>query len=221
MSGSLRAVVFDVGGVMCPDPVSEFVRIDVEHGLPDGTTMAVFRGGGLFAQCEVGLLAFADFCAGCSAVIERDHGVLVPPRRFEAMFDAIMGEAVRPEMLALGLEVKRAGYLVGLLTNIFAERREWLHGLFPEGTVDVYADSSEIGHRKPNKEIYDALVDRLGVSAHEIAFVDDFSENLRPAHELGMTTILFESPTQVRRELVAAGVRIAPVAAAETAELLS
>lgn len=210
MSQGIRAIVFDVGGVLCPNPVDEFTKIDAEHDLPLGTTMAVFRGGGLFAQCEVGLLAFADFCLGCSVTIEQQLGVTVAPQRFEAMFDAIMGDTIRPEMLELGLEIKAAGYRTGLLTNIFAERREWLHAIFPEGTIDVFADSSELGLRKPDQPIYDRLVELLGVAADEIAFIDDFAENLAPARAMGMLGLLFESPEQVRRDLVDAGVRILP-----------
>lgn len=54
----------------------------------------------------------------------------------------------------------------------------------------------------------------LGRSAAEVVFVDDFPENLEPACELGIAALLFEDPRQVRRVLVAAGVRIKPTEAA-------
>lgn len=204
----VQAVVFDVGGVLCPSPVDEFDKVDTEYRLPAGTVQSLFRGGSLFAQCEVGQLRVDTFFAACSAAILDDHGVDVPPERLDEMLSACMGDSVRPEMLALVAEVRAAGYQIGLLTNIFAERRPWLHAIFPEGTVDVFADSSELGMRKPDPAIYDRLLQMLGREPHEVAFIDDFAENLVPARESGIVDILFASPGQVRTELAAAGVRI-------------
>jgi haloacid dehalogenase-like hydrolase len=127
------------------------------------------------------------------------------------MMRALMGgDAVRPTMRELVIEIKAAGYRTGLLTNIFAERREWLHAIFPEGTIDVFGDSSALGLRKPEQPIYDKLVQLLGCRPEEIAFVDDFPENLAPARAMGIVDIQYESPEQVRRDLIEAGVRIAP-----------
>lgn len=211
MTREVRAVVFDVGGVLCPSPITAFTRVDDEHGLPPGTTMSVFRGGDTFAQCEVGALALADFSAQCADQVKRELGIDLPPDRFDRMLRGVMGGSTTPEMLDLVQEVKAAGYRIALLTNIVAELREWLHCLLPEGTVDVYADSSELGLRKPDPAIYARLVELLGVAADEIAFVDDFAENLEPAREAGLLTVLYSSPGQTRRDLVAGGVRIATV----------
>ena len=205
------AVVFDVGGVLCPSPLDEFAKVDAEFGLPAGTVMSCFRGGADFALCETGRMAVADFYDGCVAAIARDHGIEMPAERLDAMMWAIMGDGTRPEMLGLAVEVKAAGHQTGLLTNIFAERREWLHGLLPEGTIDVFADSSELGMRKPEPEIYDKLVELLGCAPEEIVFIDDFSENLAPARAMGMVGVLYTSPEQVRRDLIQVGVRIAPM----------
>jgi epoxide hydrolase-like predicted phosphatase len=214
VSGALDvidAVVFDVGGVLTPSPVESFFEVDRAYALAPGTAMSFFRGGALFSGCEVGTLAFADFCEQAVAEIRADQGIAVPPSAMSGVLDACMGEDLRHDMLALVAEVKAVGHRVGLLTNIFAERREWLHGLLPDGTVDVFADSSELGLRKPDTAIYDALVTMLGCPAERIAYVDDFAENLGPAADLGMTTVLFEDPAQVRRALVEAGVRIPAV----------
>lgn len=206
MTAPIEAVVFDVGGVLTPSPVEEFTRVDREHGLRPGTAMSFFRGGALFSGCETGELAFDDFCAQAVAEIEAEQGIAVPASAMAGVLDACMGEDLRQEVLAIVREVKATGHRTGLLTNIFAERRTWLHGLFPPGTIDVVADSSELGMRKPDQEIYDRLVELLDVPAERIAYVDDFAENLVPAAAMGMTTVLFESAEQLRRELTTTGV---------------
>jgi len=205
----IKAVVFDVGGVLCPNPLNEFIKVDREYGLPDGTVMSFLRGGDDFALCETGQMSIVDFYDRCVARIAQAHDVRVTPQRLDAMLEACMGEAVRPEMIELVIEIKAAGYQTALLTNIFAERREWLHALLPQGTIDVFGDSSEMGLRKPDPAIYHKLMEMMGRQPEAIAFIDDFAENLVAARALGITGILFESPEQARQALVAAGVRIA------------
>jgi epoxide hydrolase-like predicted phosphatase len=204
----VEAVVFDVGGVLCPSPTDEFSKVDREYGLPAGTVQSFLRGGSLFARCETGQLPLADFFEQVHAEISATHRVSVPAGRLDAMMEAIMGDQVRPDMIALLAEVKAAGHRTALLTNIFAERREWLHATFPADLVDVYADSSELGLRKPDPAIYLRLLELLDLPAHQLVFVDDFAENLVPAKEFGMHTVQFHDPAQARAALVAAGVRI-------------
>jgi epoxide hydrolase-like predicted phosphatase len=205
----IEAVVFDVGGVLCPSPLNEFIKVDREYSLPEGTVMSLMRGGDDFALCETGQLPVFEFYDRCVARIAKAHDVQVPPQRLDAMLEACIGKTVRPEMIDLVIEIKAAGYQTALLTNIFAERRNWLHAMFPHGTIDVFGDSSELGMRKPDLPIYRRLIEMLGRLPGEIAFIDDFAENLVPARSLGIVDILFESPEQVRQDLVRAGVTIA------------
>lgn len=209
----IQAVAFDVGGVLCPSPLDHFTRFDVEHGLAEGTVMSFLRGGTDFTRCETGRMPITEFYERCVARIAEAHGVRVSPQRLDAMLWACAGETVRPEMRELVIEIKAAGHQTALLTNIFAERRDWLHSIFPPGTIDVFGDSSELGMRKPERRIYERLVEMLGRRPEEIAFIDDFPENLEPAWAMGIVAILFESPEQVRRDLIEAGVRIAPAPA--------
>jgi epoxide hydrolase-like predicted phosphatase len=205
----IEAVVFDVGGVLCPSPLNEFIKVDREYSLPEGTVMSFMRGGGDFALCETGQLPVSEFYDRCVGRIAEAHNVQISPQRLDEMLEACMGKTV-PEMINLVIEIKAAGYQTALLTNIFAERRTWLHAIFPHGTIDVFGDSAELGLRKPELPIYHKLIEMLGRLPGEIAFVDDFAENLVPARSLGIIDILFESPEQVRQRLIQAGVRIAP-----------
>jgi epoxide hydrolase-like predicted phosphatase len=216
----IDAVVFDVGGVLCASPVDEFSKVDVEYGLPADTLQGFIRGGSLWGEVERGRKPLTVFFDECVTTIRADHGVEVPPARLELMLHACMGGAVRAGMVSLVNEISAAGHKTGLLTNIFAERREWLHGLCGDGVVDVICDSSEVGMRKPDEEIYVRLLQMLDLPAERVAFVDDFQENLDPASAMGMTTVLYEGEDQVRAALADAGVRTTrPVGAATTEEV--
>jgi len=66
--------------------------------------------------------------------------------------------------------------------------------------------SHEVGMKKPHPLLYKLILEKAQAKAEETIFVDDKSECLVPAAELGMTTILFESPQQLRDTLTALGV---------------
>lgn len=204
----IEAVVFDVGGVITTSPLSAFSSVDEEYGLPAGTLAAFIRGGDFWIGVETGRVPVAEFFGHCSERLAADHAIHVPITRLEHMMEDCMGAAIRPETMALVADLDAAGYQLGLCTNIYAERRDWLHGLFAGGVIDVYCDSSEVGLRKPERPIYRKLLELLDRPPAEVAFVDDFQENVNTARELGMAGVLFQSAGQVRCELAALGVRV-------------
>ena len=66
---------------------------------------------------------------------------------------------------------------------------------------DVVLDSSIEGIRKPEPEIYQRALQRLGVSAGDCAYLDDLGVNLKPARSLGMQTIKVGDPLVALKEL--------------------
>lgn len=55
--------------------------------------------------------------------------------------------------------------------------------------------------RKPSAEIYQRLLDRYGVKPEEALFIDDSLRNIKAAAAMGINTIHFTSPQQLREEL--------------------
>ncbi len=106
----------------------------------------------------------------------------------------------RPRMLEAVAEVKRTGRKVAALTNNWVPMDEagFLAGF------DVVVESSVEGTRKPQPEIYEITLGRLGVIADRVLFLDDIGANLKPARAMGMTTIKVTDVDQALRELWAA-----------------
>jgi len=61
--------------------------------------------------------------------------------------------------------------------------------------------SHELGILKPDKKIYEITIKKLKVKSNECIFIDDQEDNLKPAKDMGMTTILFKSPLQLKQDL--------------------
>lgn len=84
-------------------------------------------------------------------------------------------------------------FSLAILSNDVREWSAYLrahHGLdrfFQQAVV-----SGEAGCRKPNREIYTILLDRLAAPAGQCLFLDDREENLIPAAEMGMHTVLYQ-----------------------------
>lgn len=67
--------------------------------------------------------------------------------------------------------LKSAGIKVGVCSNLAAPYGEPLKRLLP--VLDAYAFSFEIGAMKPEPEMYQAILDHLGVEAHETWMIGD------------------------------------------------
>jgi putative hydrolase of the HAD superfamily len=69
---------------------------------------------------------------------------------------------------------------------------------------DHVIESAKIGLRKPDPRIYRMMVETLGVDPKNCVYLDDLGVNLKPAREMGMTTIKVLSGEQAIGELEAA-----------------
>jgi len=62
--------------------------------------------------------------------------------------------------------------------------------------------SGEEKTRKPFKEIYDIIISRFNLIPTETIFIDDNLRNIQAAQSLGIISIHFQSPEQLRNELI-------------------
>jgi putative hydrolase of the HAD superfamily len=68
---------------------------------------------------------------------------------------------------------------------------------------DAVVESSKVGVRKPDKRFYLMACELLDIEPSEAVFLDDLGINLKPARELGMTTIKVVDPDVALKELEA------------------
>ena len=100
-------------------------------------------------------------------------------------------------------QLKNKGYKLYALTNWSAELFEQTAPDYPflqwfEGIVK----SGDEGVNKPDERIYQILFDRYHITPGNALFIDDREKNEAAAQKLGMRGIVFQSPEQLRKELV-------------------
>jgi putative hydrolase of the HAD superfamily len=200
---SVRAVIFDVGGVLITSPFDAFARYEAANGLPPGLLRrlnATNPDTNAWARLERNEVDLAAFAAQYEAEAA-DAGYTVDGR---AVLACLAGE-LRPEMVE-ALRRCHERLKTAMLTNNFvgpgAAPREpggWETRLLDH--VDVVVESSRVGLRKPDPAIYRLVCDELGVTPPEAVFLDDLGVNLKPARALGMTTIKVTDPGNAIAEL--------------------
>jgi putative hydrolase of the HAD superfamily len=119
---------------------------------------------------------------------------------FDAYFDALFAYFADPghwtadiEAAALLQRLKTDGLKLGVISNFDYRLYRILDGLDLTRYFDSITISSEAGFAKPRREIYDAALASLGITAHQAMHVGD-SEHLdfRPAAALGIAAVLID-----------------------------
>lgn len=100
------------------------------------------------------------------------------------------------------LKELKQNYRLAALTTI---AKEWLDFKTEKFNLNNYFEvivsSGYSGLAKPDKKIYELILEKLKVNAGECVFIDDSETCLIPAKELGFKTILFKNSEQLKEEL--------------------
>jgi putative hydrolase of the HAD superfamily len=123
-------------------------------------------------------------------------------------FREIYFDALDPNepMIEQMWQLKRLGMRMALLTNNVREWEPFWRSMLPVDEIfEVVVDSGFVGMRKPEREIYELTLDRLGdgLGAGDCLFVDDIEVNCDAARELGMTAVHFRDNEQAIAEIQA------------------
>jgi 2-haloacid dehalogenase len=201
-NGSIDAVIFDIGGVLLDwDPRYLYRKLiddeaEMERFLSEVCTMEWHEANDLGIPFEV-------TCAQLAAEHPAQADLIWAwGRRTEEMVGGPIDGTV--EILR---ELKDGGVRLYALTNMethtYPVRRERFEFLrWFEGTVV----SSDVGIVKPDPRIFLLLLERYGLQAASTLLIDDSARNVEAARALGMPTVRFQSPEELRRELEEAGV---------------
>jgi epoxide hydrolase-like predicted phosphatase len=103
-------------------------------------------------------------------------------------------------MTSLVTRAHAAGIRTGLLSNSWGndyDRSDWLE------MFDAVVISGEVGMRKPEREIFELTLDRIGLPAGECVFIDDMAHNIAGAEKAGLTGIVHRTFDETAGELEA------------------
>jgi putative hydrolase of the HAD superfamily len=203
----VEAVIWDFGGVFTTSPFEAFARFESERGLPADIIRRTNASNhwenawAKFERAEVDIETFDQLFAEESLALGAEV-------RGKDILPLLSGD-LRPEMVE-ALKSVKARFKTGCITNnlpanaIGSASGRSLYVADVMALFDHIIESAKIGLRKPDPRIYRMMVDALGVDPKHCVYLDDLGVNLKPARDMGMTTIKVVNAPQAIAELEAA-----------------
>uniref|UniRef100_A0A8C5MM50 Epoxide hydrolase 2 n=1 Tax=Leptobrachium leishanense TaxID=445787 RepID=A0A8C5MM50_9ANUR len=210
-----RFVLFDLGGVLLtPGMQAAIQRLEESLYLPGGfLTKVILKNGsdGHFAQAERGQIPLSKLIAELNhdCKTSADESDIKLPESFsleQAFHNLYEVGGINKPMLEAAVTLRSHGYKTCILTNNWVDdgpnrslSAKFISSLYRH--FDLIVESCRIGMRKPEKQIYEYVLSKLQAKPGETIFLDDIGANLKPARELGISTVLVKDTDTALKEL--------------------
>ena len=205
----IRCVISDFGGVLTSPLLHSFAAFQDTSGISVealGSAMASIAeadGAHPLFELEKGNVSEPDFLDRLAHELSADLGREV---KLHGFAEAYFGELdPNDELIEYMRSLRRRGYRMALLTNNVREWEPLWRPMLPVDEIfELVVDSGFVGMRKPDREIYELTLERLGLPARECVFVDDTDVNVEAASALGMAGVHFRNSRQAIDDIEAA-----------------
>lgn len=197
----IEAVISDFGGVLTSPLLDSFAAFQDSSGISLehlGLAMAaIWRrdGANPLFELETGRMTEAQFLRTMGDELTRQLGRPTELHGFgERYFEHLHPNQPMIEYMR---DLRARGYKLAICTNNVREWEPlWRAKLPVDELFDVVVDSGFVGSRKPEPQIYEITLERLGLPASSALFIDDVELNCQVARELGMLAVWFRSSEQ-------------------------
>ena len=195
-----KAVIFDWGGVLIDDPAP---------GLMQFCADALGVSKKIYTQTHLKFVA--DFQTG--KISENRFWTLIckdlnvsKPKALSLWAEAFKTVySPKTEMFALARLLQKKGCKTAVLSNTEKPAMKYFHRQ-RYNVFDVKIFSCTVGIKKPDRKIYELVLQKLKVKSNEAVFIDDRKDFLGGAKKAGLKTILFKNVRQVKAGLKKFGV---------------
>tara|TARA_Y100000591_G_scaffold117546_1_gene100543 strand:- start:2354 stop:2968 length:615 start_codon:yes stop_codon:yes gene_type:complete len=196
-----KAIIWDFGGVITSSPFEAFNQFEEANGLPKDIIRTI-------NSENPDTNAWAKFESN-SVTIDVFNDLFLKEAKAKG-FDIkgkdiikLLKGSIRKNMVSFLRELK-SDFKLGCITNNVKSSSEENNDNGTKEAMSLFdhvIESSIVGIRKPNPEIYMMSCDALKVSPDQCIYLDDLGINLKPARELGMTTIKVIQPEDAIQEV--------------------
>ena len=196
-----KAIIWDFGGVITSSPFEAFNKFEEANSLPKDIIRTI-------NSENPDMNAWAQFESN-SITIGQFNDLFLKEAKAKG-FDIkgrdiikLLKGSIRENMVSFLRELK-LDFKLGCITNNVKPSSEQNTDNETEEAMSIFdhvIESSIVGIRKPNPEIYMMSCDALNVSPDQCIYLDDLGINLKPARELGMTTIKVIQPEDAIQEV--------------------
>lgn len=188
----IKAILFDFGGVFIESPFSAIADVaadmQVDVGLLQQITFGDYHidGDHPWHRLERGEITL-DETRNLILLEGEKHGLKTDIYEMLARF-ATVERGIRGTLVDKALEWQQRGLRLAMITNNIREFTSW-RTAFPfvlDEVFELVADSSHLGVRKPNRQIFDYALQQMQLQPEEVLFLDDYPANIAAAKALGI-----------------------------------
>jgi epoxide hydrolase-like predicted phosphatase len=203
MNSPIKAVVFDVGGVLVRTFDHSGRRAwERRLGLASGELEAIVLNSEMGRRAQRGEISDAELWQWV------DNRFNLGDELGAFRRDFWKGDAVDRHLMRL-IRGLRKQYQTAIISNATNALQETLAGYGLLDEFDLVIGSAYEGVMKPDPAIYRRALEKLGRTPEETVFIDDAPRNIDAARALGMAVVLFTPQTELEKELAALGVAFA------------
>lgn len=184
----IKNIVFDMGGVLIRwDPVG-FIK-ELGLGEEDNALLMKYTYGcELWGRMDWGMNEEEDVYAyACANLPERLH-----PYAQKLIHHWCDNPEAIPGMRDLVEDCKLAGKKIYLLSNASHKQKDYWPKVCGHELFDGRIVSAEVDVAKPEKGIFDALLNTYDLKADECLFIDDMWVNVLGAQKAGLHAVVFD-----------------------------
>ena len=193
----IKNVIFDIGNVLVSFDPYKYV---LKYGYDEETSQEIFKIVFLdkrWPQLDRGTLLGEDYMKSLIEANPKYEREII--QTFSNWYDMLK---VKEDSVEFLKELKQKGYKIYILSNFAGkeyERLEKENDFFKliDGKIISYA----VKKIKPEKEIYDLLLNTYNLKAEECVFLDDLQNNIDGAESVGIHGIVFKNLAYAKSEL--------------------
>jgi len=194
MTRDIELVLFDIGGVLGSNGWDREQRAAAIARFGIDAEDFQYRHEETVGALEAGQISLDEYL---------DVTVFCTPQTFsrDEFKQFMFAQSVPwPDSIAVARDISASGVRMATLNNesealnCYRIQHFGLGPIFP-----TFFSSCWLGVRKPTRKIYERVFGMTQAKAERTVFVDDRAQNLAPAAELGVKTILFDNADGLRR----------------------
>lgn len=191
---AVRAVVFDIGGVLeHHGDIGFAARWERRLGLEPGELFRRMGRSGLGEDANLGRISEDGYARAVGALFGLDRRRTA--ELLDDLWDWYAGE-LNAEVADFFRSL-RPRYRTAILSNAAAGGQRLEEARYHlSAMADVLVFSFEEGIEKPDHRIYRRTCERLGVRPEEAVFLDDREENVVAARQVGLRAVRFRGTAQ-------------------------
>ncbi|GBE20355.1 MAG TPA: HAD family phosphatase [Candidatus Pacearchaeota archaeon] len=214
MEKGIKAVIFDVGGVLALQKNPKIVK---QRG---NKTFGVHK----YIAKKLGIsidqwfdsvdtiyaLSIEGKISKRKALNALSENVKINEKKMEKILSNAYKKnfTTNKELYKIAFKLKKQGYKLALLSDQWHFSKDILMPKRHIKQFNVSIASCNVGMRKPNPKIYKLALKKLKTPARQTLFIDNQIWNIKPAKKLGINTILFKDNKQLIKDLRKFGVEV-------------